>query len=188
MTEPAKDSTPFIVLRVGDMDPVWEFVRESVTQDGSRYDYDSLGHRISMYLDRPSQKEIESFQDAPVRFAVMPYKSVLFLIFRIGDTHIQDAPYSIHRVDKASRVLPDLESARTLHVQMNLVDRSTGRIRAFRVVSWPPEFVRGLHAGIHMQASAPYDAGEYESDLAEAYQIWPDSEVMLNWVEAHTAK
>jgi hypothetical protein len=154
--------------------------------EGVDYNYRSGSHELRMFLGGPTQREIRDITQGPCEFALLPYKDVLFFLYRFGTAlPWSDATYSFHLV---RRSLPD-EAIPPGPAQMQephdlltviLVDATTGVIKGLRVATFSPAFTAALRSSIQRQVESPWPGDkEYDRQLAEAYAKYPSSQAML---------
>ncbi|GIW06340.1 MAG: hypothetical protein KatS3mg060_1145 [Dehalococcoidia bacterium] len=155
-----------------------------------QYTYRAGGHELLLWLSSPSPREVESIQRGRASFALSIEPPLIVLLYRFAPAITwSDAPFSIHLVPPAQRVLPpplgQAEESRAL-LQVILVDADTGIVRALRQLTWSPAFTAAIHAAIAAQATMTWDAQAYDAALRQLYQRYPTSEALLSTATART--
>lgn len=146
-------------------------------QEAVEYNYRQGAHELRMFLGNLKPWEIETIRSGPCEFALAVEKDVLFLLYRFGEGRREaipwsDAPFSWHLVPEDQRTLPEPTGLVEPHdtLQVVLVDRLTGLIRALRMVSFSPAFTVALRSAIRDQASRSWPGGaEYDRQLGTVY-------------------
>jgi hypothetical protein len=140
-------------------------------QELAQYNYRGGEHELILFLAHPSSKEVSDLQNGISEFALYVENDLIILLYRFGQSiDWSDAPFSIHLVPPAEKVLPNLiadEARALLHVL--LVDASTGIIKAMRIISLSNVFSVALHQAINDQAKKPFNKSEFDRELAGLY-------------------
>jgi len=137
----------------------------------AQYNYDANGHHLTLFFEAPSTQEKLAVKRGPWRFALYEHGSVLFLCHRSKTSPWSDSPYSWHRVPLERRQVPPvLEGDERAVLGIVLVDAATGVVEAIRSLSWSPDFSTAVHEAIRRQIESPYEPGQHNADINEAYK------------------
>ena len=143
----------------------------------AQYNYRGGEHELILFLGGPNKKEVEDVKNGDAEFALFVERDLIILLYKFGQSiDWSDAPFSIHLVPLAERVLPELINDNTrvlLHVL--LVDASTGIIKAMRAISLSNEFSAALHQAILDQAKKTFTKNEYDRELTGLYNGYSSS-------------
>lgn len=140
--------------------------------ESPQYNFRGGQHELTLSYRNPTEEEIASVQSGQARFAFAIEQGVIFFLYRF-EPAVQwgDAPFSIHLVPKAERVIPEaLPSAESRALlQIFLVDAATGILRAMRTVSLSHDFTRKLHKAITEQSTQPFSSTAHDAAIAATY-------------------
>ena len=154
--------------------------------EGADYNFRSGGHELRIFLANVTSQEIATIHTAPVEFGLLVDRSGLFLIARFGRRFSFDCSYSWHRVSPEERTMPppfeEVPPALRSSISVILVEATTGIVAALRVISFSPDFSRGLHRAILEQAQAVPHPIEHERWVGETFrctthQLWERCQV-----------
>lgn len=148
--------------------------------EGAYFDF-SGGPTLNIFMDSPTEHEINAIRRGEAKFALARYGSVLFLVAKFGDMPWMDAPYSIQLLPPEDRLLPEefrpgLHYACTVTIQ----DLCTGRMHGARSVTFDKGFSAMLHKAVAEQLRQEIDRATYERDLAHAYSLFPSPRTLLS--------
>lgn len=172
--------------RVGEL---YSPTRRSWTE-GQEYNYRAGQHEMRFFWRSPRAAEVREFKQGACEFALVVQQPVILLLFRIGNAapDWSDAPYSIHLVSEAERVVPPPAQMAEPHAVLviHLVDAATGILRVNRVVTWSPAFTAAMHLAIREQSALPWDAAAYDRKLAALYARYHTSRALLTLAASRT--
>jgi hypothetical protein len=148
----------------------------------SQYRFSSGMHDLVLFLEDPTEREVQAARTGEAEFAMLFQDGVIMLCHRFGDgLPWSDSAFSIWLVPSAERVLPPVlvGQQRALMVVL-LVDASTGILLTFRVVSLSPEFTTHLHEAIRRQARMSFK-GKADNDkrVARIRRLYPTTEALV---------
>lgn len=169
------------------MKPMWTLdvdvdfeMPSNAPAEGAYFDF-SDGPRLIIYLDSPTDNEVEAIRLGKARFALARYGRVLFVLAKFGDMPWMDAPYSIQLLPSEARLMPEgfrpgLRYACGVSVQ----DLRTGSTLGARFVTLDVRFSELLHNAVAKQLEQEIDRATYERDIAHAYTLYPSPRAMLS--------
>jgi len=143
--------------------------------EGSQFNYRGGGAELLLLYDHPTDKELQDVRKGNAQFAILPYRSVLFLLFRFGDGGWSDAPFAWWMVPEDQRILPptDLTPESRSLLNVILVGADDGLIKVLRLVTLSPHFTREMFACIHRQAGSKWEGiAAHDRHIGGAYSRW----------------
>lgn len=149
------------------------------------YNYRANTHELRMFLAHLAKPEIEQIASGPCRFALAVEGDVIFLLSDFGKpSPWSDSPYTIHMVPAHEQTEPpELRASERALLTIVLVSAEDGIIRALRTLSLGHDFSNALHTAIREQMGKPFDQARYDRQLANAYQRYPTTQVLLKRVK-----
>lgn len=164
--------------------------RVSSFPEGANYNWRSGAHELLLLFHRPTPAEVLAVRRGRADFGLVVSGDLLLLLYRFDPAVLwSDAPYSIHLLEPAERVIPDTTGLTEPHalLTVHLIDAGTGILRANRVVSLSPAFTAALHLAIREQAERAWPgAAEYDAQLADLYRRHPTTSDLLKVARALT--
>jgi hypothetical protein len=158
--------------------------------ESGQFNYRGGATELCLFYDNPTESEVSDLRSGISRFALVPYHTVIFLLYRIGENgRWSDATYSWWRVPDPERVPPptDLTPEARVLLHLNLVNSRDGILNAMRLVTLSPGFTRTLFSEIRRQmARGRPDDPAYERQVSQAYALWPTTRAMLSAAIART--
>jgi hypothetical protein len=155
------------------------------------YAWNGDGHNLTLFLAKPTVREIESARVGKAEFALVVTGPVIWFLSKFGGSlPWSDSPYSIHLEREGSAdgiALPplDLTPAARYLCNIMLIEADTTIVRVIRAVSFSPEFTRALHQAINTQAEQEWPgSAAYDRAIAQAYQRYPSTELLLSFAFA----
>lgn len=128
-----------------------------VGPDGEPLPFDVLRLQVQLlqFWRNPSAAEIALHDDPQLtmQFALTPGKHAMILSYRFEPHDWCDAPFQAACQPETPN-LPDPEGQFHLPIWIGLIDAGTGILRAFRIYSWPPEFVQAVRSALAAQERA----------------------------------
>ena len=144
--------------------------------EGTTYTFRYESHQLTVFLDRPSVREIEAFSNGPVRFGFWETPPVLWVIFQVQGMEWSDAPYTPYLVEPEGRTLPELETPDTRYlVTMTLADATDGRVVGLRAATMSAGMSRELREAVGRQMDRPEIPGEFDRMIQKIYRQHPGS-------------
>jgi hypothetical protein len=145
-------------------------------EERTDYNFRQGEHELRLFINAPTEIEIEAIESAEVELGLYVEGSAIFLLYRFGSILSGEGSYSWWLVQPDQRTIPTEpgEQERAL-LHIVLVDAKTGILRAMRAITFSPRFTANLHAAIRKQAKSGFDPREHEKDIARAYRRYPDT-------------
>lgn len=156
-----------------------------------QYNYRGGNHELLVCLANPTSKEIASFKDGTIDFALFAEEDVVMLVFRTRTKKLEpgldwsDAPYSWWLVPQAEQTIPlSVVGEERALFQIFLVDATTGILKVIKAVSVSHDFTNALHAAIRHQIELPFDPVAYNQHIDQIYQRFPHSRDLAQAAQA----
>lgn len=143
----------------------------SACPEGSYYQFSKGSHKLILFYDCPTQKEINDIRTGKAEFRFVMKEDILFFLHTFGSPVIwSDAPYSISILDPEElNLLPKLHQGESVLLSITLVDASTGITMAMRAVTLDAQFSSALHQAIADQATRRCNLDTYNHRVDSVY-------------------
>jgi hypothetical protein len=145
------------------------------------YNYQSGDHTLLLSMKNLHPKEIEAVRQAEAEFGLYCENSVIFLLYRFGDTlPWSDSAFSWWNVSEDDRRIPSPQEnpAERILLKIILVEAATGIVKAIRVTTLSPTFTEKLHDAIHCQATGDeFSRTEFVTRSLAVYQKFAPAEL-----------
>lgn len=151
--------------------------------EGAEYNCRKGQHELRLCFARPSDVEVAAVGRGESEFGLLVQGEVFFFLYKFGsgaDFPWSDAPFQLHLLPAAERVVPPVElpPEKCAALTVILIDAATGIIQALRYVALGHDFSVALHRAIAAQAAAPFDPRTLDAAIAAAYGRYEHSEEM----------
>ena len=156
--------------------------------DGPVFDYTASGPMLTLYMDRPTEKEIKATQSGKVRMGYYVRGCVIFIVFMLGSIWM-DAPFSIRKHDGSGPEFDWSDSIgddQGLLIQVSLVDRADSTVKSIRAISTSNAFAKGLRAEILKQLEQPFSDSMYDKIIDEVYGSLSSEDLAKRWEDFKT--
>ncbi|MFH0959782.1 MAG: hypothetical protein V1897_13880 [Pseudomonadota bacterium] len=137
--------------------------------EGCHYNFDSYGHWLHYFYEKPTLTEIASIQRGPARFGLFVQDPVTFLLHQFGQIHWHDASYSFWLVSREHRRIPELTEGEHAFLRVVLVDTTKGIVAALRALTFSAEFTRRRHEEILRQSESPWNPSQRDTLIESVY-------------------
>lgn len=115
--------------------------------DGCCFDISDAGADLIIYLDRPTQKELENFKsETPFEIRLLELSDIMLFLVKFGSLNWMDAPYTPHLSKNLTELTLDV--GKGLAVTIMLFDSSCGRLESIRLVSLSETFTEKIKKNI----------------------------------------
>lgn len=127
----------------------------------------------------PSSASIRAFRHGDIHLGLHFERGVIFFLFRIaGSWAWSDQAFSIHLVPEEDRGPGEASGNRFVPLSMVLVDASTGRVAALRVVTMSPRFATAFQKYMDQQRALPFTRLDHDDAIASVYATYPNSKAL----------
>lgn len=148
---------------------VGQLFQDGITMypEGTKFDFTQGGPVLIMFLERPTEKEIQQVKSGRLQIGFWYKDDVIFVLFKFGSLNWMDAPYNVHLSEPFTfeEIVPN--SGFGLHVF--LVDAATGIIKAMRLIGLGTTFSIQLKKAIEKQKNAAFDESLYDKAIMRVY-------------------
>lgn len=129
----------------------------------NQYNYTTSGHQLTLFYDKPTEKEIADVRKGEAKFQLLAKPEALCFLYKIGDQPWCDAYFNYWVNPEHFRQDPEkLMPGQLPTIMIYLVDASTGIIQAIRMLTFSEAFGQRLHKAIEIQIASPSTKAEYE--------------------------
>jgi hypothetical protein len=129
--------------------------------------------RLTIFLTRPSHREITAVESGKARFAWTEQGINGFLLFKYGDSPWNDTPFNPQRLTHPFTLRP-MNRGEHIRVSTFLVHADTGRIAAMRMFTWPAYFLNHVAESVHRLQTYPYSEPAAQAAQRGFYRRYPD--------------
>lgn len=146
--------------------------------DGVQIDVNDMGVDILVCLSSPTDAEKNIFNDdCPFQMKLATEDNIIFFLLKFGNMPWMDAPYNIN-LSKNLTELPKIEDGMGLAARVYLIDTSTGKIEAIRLLGLSTNISRMLIRLIEEQRNMPFNISEYVNKIREIYSKKPTKQLV----------
>ncbi len=152
------------ILKVGEL-----FNKDKTSyMEGCRFDIDSSGANLFIYLNNPTKDEIESCKKGKAIFKFIKLDSVIFFVAKLGLLQTLDCPYNVHLSKKLSKIEYPGENM-GLKLNVYLINAANGILEAMRIIALGENFSRAFIDTIKEQGNTPFDLSQYRLEVNHNY-------------------
>ena len=169
-----------IELHVGDLLP--QGILERVVGTAT-FEHMASMNTLLIILDGVTEMEIKSVSKGVVHVGAVKFKSVMFFVYMFGFSISPsitkvvldgDCPFNINLVPPEARSIPPASIDEAMaHLQIILVEKKGGTIKAVRNILLAGTFTNYLYGMIRDQANEPFDKEVHEKDVDKGHEIFP---------------
>jgi hypothetical protein len=163
-----------------------EVMERTPIKEGAFFDYDELGPVLRIFLDDPTQTEIQSVLRGKCQFKLVICDQVIFLMAKFADMYWLDAPYSIRLLPADQRKLcSEYVEGKRYGLMVTLYDTHTNDQCGTRLVTWNPHFSAMFHSSVKSQLAGDFSRQKYEETIRNTYSSLTSSQ-LCSMARAHT--
>lgn len=130
--------------------------------EGPYFEWSESGAIMYLFLDSPTEKEIEGVRKGKLQIGIAPMPPVLFIMAKInGCGGWMDMPFTIRKYQNEIFTLPEIEDNQGILLQITLIDCRTNVVKAIRAVSLSTDLSRAMRDEFIKQIKAPYSDSNY---------------------------
>lgn len=148
------------------------------TPDGVRMDITDCGLDCAVYMNNPTEKELEQFRAGnsfDIRFTVI--RDVIMFALKIGSLNWMDAPYDIHLSQNYTMFDVPGDNQHVVLTLM-LIDSSNGEIKHIRLLSLSPFFTKKLFLAIMEQNDKYFSKDDYDMRVQSIFDRYSTKEIV----------
>jgi hypothetical protein len=145
---------------------------------------------LLVVLDGVTKMEINAVSKGVVHVGAVKFKSVVFFVYMFGFSISPsitkvvlegDCPFNINLVPPEARSIPPASIDEAMaHLQIILVEKKGGTIKAVRNVLLAGTFTNYLYGLIRNQANEPFDKETHVKDVNEGHETFPGISSMFS--------
>lgn len=161
---------------------VGEIIEEfKILQDSVKFDIHDAGTILLIFLNKPTKKEIKNIKKGNLQFRMFVKDRIIFILSKFEGMDWMDAPYTAY-LSKNLTKLSNIQDGEGYNCNIVLIDSSTGRLEALRLVAFSTNFSRKLKENIEEQIKNDFNIKEYDNKLRKIFKIY-DTRDMVNYSE-----
>lgn len=117
------------ILKVGRI-----YSKYAIKRDLTCLDYSLDGLKLVVFMQSPSQEEINSFNKKSIyKFKLIYIDGICYLLHKFGDNLWSDTPLRVHTNNIVSELLPN----EGLSLQLLMFDSDNGKLHVIRLIGLP---------------------------------------------------
>jgi len=146
---------------------------------GTEYNFKDGGHELRLFVENPTRKEIDDYQNGEIELRLCTKCGLLMLVFKFGNQPWCDASYNWNLVPAESQILPEDPDAPDIGATLAifLVDAHTGILKVMRVIGMGNEFTKTLHSVIRKQMLQPFDRDKHFEQVELVYKMYSSNQM-----------
>lgn len=136
-------------------------------QEGVKFDFTQSGPVLTMFFDKPTEKEIECVRSGGLQCGFYVKDEIIFMLFKFGGLEWVDAPYSIH-LSKPFE-FQQIDEGMGFGLNVYFVDAATGILKVMKLFGLHTKFSISLRDEMLAQRQKSFDVGKYQQKINQVY-------------------
>jgi hypothetical protein len=146
-------------------------------QEGCIFEITDSGSYLNIFFDKPNESEIKNISKAPTQIKILFKSNILFLFIKFEGEQWIDSPYTVHLSKDFTRI-QDMEDNQGLALHINLIDSSSGILKAMRLIAIDNKRSNLIKTYIEIQKEEKFDEVKHTKDLNNIYNNYSTKELL----------